>query len=328
MRHGRLGVGADQSFGSRLQVSEAPLADVTPALSFANADRPDATGPSGAVVDPAAGTDAAAQSAAAAPPPETVATGTPSDQPPQARATTEVAPPETLAAGTPDDQPPPAQAATEAAPPETVATGMSDDQLPSTQTATEAAAPEIAATGAPDDQAAADSDCNDRSTAGNRCTCRSCTGRLRLNGRTPPAKSPPASGLPRCDASAERVRRLWPNRTARITPSRSRASNLRRKPSAVPSSGRQRPSAARTDGRCGQGLLRSLSSAPHLKRYYPACFRFQSSTCRQSPRLRRDRRHCAIRSIWPGLQTNSATRVTGSPSITIWRTSPAPRPRS
>jgi hypothetical protein len=145
---------ADQSFGSRLQVSEAPLADVTPALSFANADRPDATGPSDAVVDPAAGTDAVAQSAAAAPPPETVVTVTPSDQPPQARATTEVAPSETLAAGTPDDQPPPTPAATEAAAPETVATGMSDDQLPSTQTATEAAGPEIAATGAPDDQAA------------------------------------------------------------------------------------------------------------------------------------------------------------------------------
>jgi hypothetical protein len=143
---------ADQSFGSRLEVSEAPLADVTPALSFANADRPDATGPSDAVVDPAAGTDAVAQSAAAAPPPETVVTVTPSDQPPQARATTEVAPSETLAAGTPDDQPPPTPAATEAA--ETVATGMSDDQLPSTQTATEAAGPEIAATGAPDDQAA------------------------------------------------------------------------------------------------------------------------------------------------------------------------------
>ena len=104
---------ADQSFGSRLQVSEAPLADVTPALSFANADRRDATGPSDAVVDPAAGTNAAAQSAAAAPPPETVVTD--ADQPPQARATTEMAPSETLAAGTPDDQPPPAQAATEAA---------------------------------------------------------------------------------------------------------------------------------------------------------------------------------------------------------------------
>jgi hypothetical protein len=144
---------ADQSFGSRLQVSEAPLADVTPALSFANDDRPDATGPSSAVVDPAAGTDAVAQSAAAAPPPETVATVTPSDQPPQAQATIEVAPPETLAAETPDDQPPPAQAATEALPPETIATGMSNDQPRSTQTATEAAAPEIAATGAPDDQA-------------------------------------------------------------------------------------------------------------------------------------------------------------------------------
>jgi hypothetical protein len=139
---------ADQSFGSRLQVSEAPLADVTPALSFANADRRDATGPSSAVVDPAAGTKAVAQSAATGPPPETVAT----DQPPQAQATTEMAPPETLAAGTPDDQPPPAQAATEALSPETVATGMSNDQPRSTQTVTEAAAPEIAAKEAPDDQ--------------------------------------------------------------------------------------------------------------------------------------------------------------------------------
>jgi hypothetical protein len=132
---------ADHSFGSGLQVSEAPLADVTPALSFANADRPDATGPSGAVVDPAAGTDAVAQSAAAAPPPETVATVTSSDQPPQAQATAEVAPLETLAAGTPDDQPPPAQAATEAAAPEIAATGAPDDQaVPAPQTAAPAAA--------------------------------------------------------------------------------------------------------------------------------------------------------------------------------------------
>ena len=63
-----------------------------------------------------------------------------------------MAPPETLAAGTPDDQPPPAQAATEALSPETVATGMSNDQPRSTQTVTEAAAPEIAAKEAPDDQ--------------------------------------------------------------------------------------------------------------------------------------------------------------------------------
>jgi hypothetical protein len=145
--------GADQSFGSRFQISEALLAGATPAFPSGNSDRPDTADPSGVVVDPAAGIEAVAQSAAATQPPETVATATPSDQPPQAQATTEAPPSETVAAGTPDDQPRPAQAATEAPPAETVATGMSNDQPPSAHAATEAAAPEIAATAAPDDQA-------------------------------------------------------------------------------------------------------------------------------------------------------------------------------
>jgi hypothetical protein len=145
----------DQSFGSRFQISEALLAGATPSFPTGNADRFDAAGGPGAVIDPASGIGTASQSAAATPPPETVVTATPSDQPPQAQATTEVAPSETLATATPDDQQRPDQIATEAAS-ETTATTAADDQAQPAQTATVAAPPQTAAAAAAAPAGAAD----------------------------------------------------------------------------------------------------------------------------------------------------------------------------
>jgi hypothetical protein len=141
----------DQSFGVRFQISEALLAGATPALSSGNADRSDAADRAGAVIDPAAGIDAASQSAAATPSPETVVAATPSGQPPQAQATTEVAPPETLATATPDDQQRSDQTATETVS-ETTATSAADDQTQPAQTATIAALPQTAAPAAAAEQ--------------------------------------------------------------------------------------------------------------------------------------------------------------------------------